>query len=110
MSIFGDDWANQERERNRRNAEWKQYAKETFLPGIDPADLKPGMQVTLSPNLMVHDRSWANEVCVILAANCQNVQIKTRSFDQVVVSVHEHHFYDASDFVLTERSKQETGE
>ena len=83
----------------RRNDSWRDYAKTEFMPGIDPAEIKIGMKVTISPNLMIHDRSYTREIHEVLAVNSNHVQTKIKSYDRpILLPVHEHHFYDASGF------------
>lgn len=83
---------------HKRNDEWRDDAQRKFLPGIDPADLKPGAKVTISPNLMVHDRSYTNELLTVVAVNTQNVQLSRKHGGNVILALHEHHFYAADDF------------
>lgn len=87
---------------DRDNREWRQNAKDTFVSGIDPADLKSGMKVTISPNLRIHDRSGTDCIHTVIAVNSSHVQMigdggfyaeKPRLW-----LIHEHHFYDASHF------------
>ena len=91
-------------DRDRR--EWRETAKSSFVNGIDPADIRPGSKVTISPNLVVHDRSYTNEVMTVVAVNACNVQLRRpKPFlgsDLIVLSFHEHHFYAADDFLTSE--------
>lgn len=88
-----------EREAQRKE-EWRKYAAQEFVPGIDPVELKPGQLVTISPNLMYCDRSFATEVLTIVAVNAAHVQVHTqRDKDKpITLLMHEHHFYLANDF------------
>lgn len=89
----------------RRNNEWREEAKQTLLPGIDPSDFKKGMRVTISPNLRHGDRSYTDEIHEIVAFNTGHVQ--TRIPDRwsgdkgdrlIMLLISEHHFYSAEDF------------
>ncbi|MCB5205042.1 hypothetical protein LH464_21485 [Neorhizobium sp. T786] len=87
----------------RRKVEWQLFAKTGFIPGIDPADLKIGMKVTISPNLMIHDRSYTGEIHEVVAVNTTHVQTRIPDYRDgqtrlVMLMVHEHHFYDATGF------------
>lgn len=85
----------------RDHREWRDESKKTFVNGVDPTDLKPGMLVTISPNLRNGDRSWATDLLEVVAVNSAHVQVK---FDKPFISpntillVHEHHFYRADGF------------
>ena len=96
MSIFGDIDAIRKDQEN-----WRAFAKETFIPGIDPADLKVGMKVTISPNLRIHDRSYTDSIHTVVGVNSTHVQTRPErhwSDRPVLLLLHEHHFYDASNF------------
>jgi hypothetical protein len=85
------------------NRAWRALAANTFIPGIDPADLKPGALVTISPNLRVHDRSYASEVLRVVAVNSTHVQVRrTTTYGAadrpILLMQHEHHFYSAEGF------------
>lgn len=87
----------------RENSKWREEVKALFVTGIDPADLKAGDKVTISPNLRIHDRSYTNEVLTVKAVNSCHVQVlreKPLSGTNGLVNLlhHEHHFYLANDF------------
>lgn len=92
------DFAGIRKEQN----EWRENARQSLLPGIDPADLQPGMRVTLSPNLRTGDRSGTTELHTVIAFNTGHVQ--TRTDDGFykdrpgIWLVSEHHFYAAGGF------------
>lgn len=104
MSIFGFDFEASQ----RRNDEWRKSAREMFVPGIDPAELKPGMKITISPNLMIHDRSYTEAVHTVVSVNSCHVQTRgSGSYYKdrlIMLPVHEHHFYDASGFETGEEN------
>lgn len=83
---------------DKRNAEWRAYAKVTFMPGIDLADLKAGQKVTVSPNLQYRDMSYSRELLTVVAVNAIHVQVRRRHGGPVILSAHEHHFYSADGF------------
>jgi len=87
---------------DRENAEWRAFAKKEFLPGIDSADLKVGDIVTISPNLMIRDRSGTNTMHEVIAVNQTHVQMKASdgvfSGEPALWLLHEHHFYMADTF------------
>lgn len=86
---------------NRRD-KWRQKAQAMFLPGIDPADLKPGMRVTISPNLRYEDNSYTDTIHTVIAVNQMHVQTRldrgSVNDKPVLLMVNDHHFYDASGF------------
>lgn len=82
----------------REKIEWQKEAKTRFIPGIDLADFKKGMKVTLSPNLRIPDRSYTGECWTILAFNTGQTKLKNEKDREIIVLNTEHHFYDASDF------------
>lgn len=85
---------------DKRNAEWRDWASKAFVPGVDPAELKPGQLVTVSPNLMCHDNSYTREVLTIVAVNTAHVQVRRADSANtlLVLPVHQHHFYLADNF------------
>ncbi len=91
------------KEIRREQEVWRDTAKRDLLPGIDPADLRVGMRITLSPNLRTGDRSGTTELHTILALNTGHVQTKTDAGfykDRPGLwLVSEHHFYLADAFV-----------
>jgi hypothetical protein len=98
MSIF-DSMENQD----RRRSAWQKKAQELFLPGIDPADLKKGMRVTISPNLRYEDNSYTDKIHTVLAVNSAQVMTKIDnhwSDKPVMLLVCDHHFYSADEFDL----------
>lgn len=83
---------------DRRNDQWREYAKATFVNGIDAAELIAGMKVTISPNLRYQDNSYTREVLTVVASNALSVQVRLSRGELVVLSAHEHHFYSAESF------------
>lgn len=83
---------------DRRNEQWREDAKQEFVNGLDPVDIRPGMKVTISPNLRIYDRSYTNELLTVIAANSASVQVRRKHGDPVILAFHEHHFYAADDF------------
>lgn len=84
-------------------SKWRDEAKQTFINGIDPADLKKGMRVTISPNLRHGDRSYATEILIIEAVNSGHAQVRferPRSWGgaTTILVLSEHHFYSAEGF------------
>lgn len=99
MSDFYDPFGF-ERHDKKKEA-WRKKAQEMFLPGIDVADLKKGMRITISPNLRYEDNSYTDTIHTVLAVN--QMQVMTRpdghwSDKPVMLLVCNHHFYDASVF------------
>lgn len=104
MIIEADPFGWKAADEDRR--QWRAAAKSDFLPGIDPADLRPGSIVTVSPNLSVPDRSYTNTVWRVKALNqCQVVLEATdgsRAWldnKPIMLMAHEHHFYAADDLL-----------
>lgn len=95
---------------DRERREWQEAAKHTFVSGIDPADLKPGMRVTISPNLRIADRSGCDSIHTVVAVNSSHVQmISDGGWDKGkprLWMIHEHHFYDASHFAASEADSE----
>lgn len=89
---------------DKDNRDWRAFASTAFIPGIDPADMAPGMKVTISPNLRVHDRSGTTEIHTVVAVNTTHVQMTSSGgWDKGkprLWLLHEHHFYDASNFTV----------
>lgn len=90
---------------DRENEEWRAEARSTFAPGIDPADLKVGQKITISPNLRIHDRSYTRDIHEVVAVNASHVQTRIRdrwskdkSWSLIMLLAHEHHFYAADGF------------
>jgi hypothetical protein len=93
----------------RRRDEWRKTAKQEFVPGIDPAELKPGMRITISPNLMILDRSYTRDIHTVIAVNASHVQTRINDGyhkSPILLAVHEHHFYDASSFSDESETKE----
>ena len=81
---------------------WRTTTAKEFIPGIDPADLKPGSRITISPNLRLGDRSYTDTIHTVLAVNSCHVQtMPDNSYNgkPVLLMAHEHHFYSAAEFV-----------
>lgn len=97
MSIFDDFGAIR-----KEQAEWRRDAKSAFVNGIDPADLKPGMWVTVSPCLRTGDRSYSTEMLKVVATNSAHAQLafeKRRSYGAfTILAFSERHFYAADHF------------
>lgn len=88
--------------REDRN-EWQKQAKQVLVSGIDPSELKIGQRITISPNLIVGDRSYTRDIHEVLAINTSHVQTRIkRGYDGnpqiILLLAHEHYFYDASNF------------
>lgn len=96
MGIFDSiDWDGIRKEQE----EWRGQARRELLPGIDPAELVPGMRVTISPNLRLGDRSYTDAIHTVLAVNSSHVQTRLDGRPKpVLLMVHEHHFYSAAGF------------
>lgn len=86
----------------REQAAWRATARDTFVSGIDPADMKPGMKVTISPNLRQGDRSYTTEILEVVAINSGHVQVRFSrphcGATTTILHLHEHHFYAADHF------------
>lgn len=96
------------RENDRRRDRWQTEAKQTFVNGIDPADLKPGMIVTVSPNLRMSDRSYTTDLLEVVAVNAGHCQVRPCGSDRepAILLLHEHHFYSAETFERPEREQK----
>ncbi|WP_439604729.1 hypothetical protein [Shinella sp.] len=99
MSFF-DEFA----QIRKDQAAWRAEARNNFVPGVDPVELKPGQKVTISPNLQTGDRSYTRDIHEVVAINAAHVQtripdfMKERPTRLVMLLVHEHHFYIADGF------------
>ena len=87
----------------KEQEKFRKEAKQTFVNGIDPADLKIGMRVTISPNLRQGDRSYCTELLEVQAFNACHVQLrfldrKSNHRDHIIIVCAEHHIYSAEDF------------
>ena len=96
------------REIRKEQESFRTDAKQTFVNGIDPADMKRGMKVTISPNLRLGDRSYCTEIFEIEATNACHAQLKrltkaTYGGQHVVIVLAEHHVYAADNFVVDEQ-------
>ena len=93
----------------KEQAEWRKQAKDQFVNGVDPADLKPGAWVTVSPCLRTGDRSYSNELLRVVASNAAHVQLAfetPRSYGAHTILSHcERHFYLADGLVHQERGE-----
>lgn len=102
MHDFDPFGFNKFREENER---WRSEAKDTFVNGVDIADLKAGQQITVSPNLRINDRSYSRDVLIVRAINSGHVQVEDEYGNLRVLCVHEHHFYDATGFVREQKGQ-----
>lgn len=97
------DNANISPEMSAVEEDWRAHTR-NLLPGIDPADLRPGQKVTISPNLLTGDRSYATQVHEVVAVNTSHVQtrfphvVNTQPKRLAVLLAHEYHFYAADGF------------
>lgn len=88
---------------NEEREWWRNKAKDLPL-GIDPADLKVGQRVTLSPNLSIYDRSYIDETFIVLAINSASAQLyrekkRPYSSQDIIIMFHERHIYAADSFI-----------
>lgn len=98
------DLFNELSEIRKSQAEWRADARNNFVPGVDPVELKVGQKVTISPNLQTGDRSYTCYIHEVVAVNSAHIQtripdfMKERATRLVMLLVHEHHFYVADAF------------
>lgn len=100
------------READKRRDTWRSKAKTLFMPGIDPAELKPGMRVTISPNLRYEDNSYTDTIHTVIAVNTMHVQTQLDrhwSDKPVMLLVTDHHFYSAEGFTALSNSERTDG-
>lgn len=102
INPFGIDFDAIERRRDARSAD----VRSTFLPGIDPAALRIGQTLTISPNLDNGDRSYTTELLTVAAVNSGHVQLRRErdAFGNglIIVVCSDHYFYAADDFIASQ--------
>ena len=74
-----------------------------YQRGVDPAKLKKGDKVTVSPNLKTGTRFLTDQLFVVNAISDNNIQLERTGiqktlYGSTIITIDEHHVYFADDF------------